>query len=183
MFTLFLEPVHPRSRGEHSRAANSSRSQPGSSPLSRGTLHQDQGTPDKTRFIPALAGNTRPPSLPAAQTAVHPRSRGEHRTPARGLPSAPGSSPLSRGTQERLARRDLFQRFIPALAGNTPGTSPATRQTAVHPRSRGEHLSAVSRVNSRAGSSPLSRGTQVMQAGNRVFSRFIPALAGNTPRR
>jgi hypothetical protein len=70
-----------------------------------------------------------------------------------------GSSPRSRGTLARKARRKSSDRFIPALAGNTAGKrlafttlrfipalageTPASdfiERHPVHPRARGEHV-------------------------------------------
>ena len=50
--------AHPRSRGEHVRAANLALRIPGSSPLARGTPGQDGPRPGNLRLIPARAGNT-----------------------------------------------------------------------------------------------------------------------------
>ena len=53
-----IEPVHPRSRGEHTSTSRTRPYVSGSSPLARGTL--DRATPrlGALRFIPARAGNT-----------------------------------------------------------------------------------------------------------------------------
>ncbi len=50
----------------------------------------------------------------------------------------------------------------------------------VHPRPRGEHLSASPRCSASSGSSPPTRGTPVATAIVGVAIRFIPAHAGNT---
>ena len=133
--------VHPRSRGEHLDGLSGPQKHIGSSPLSRGTPNLAVVKVLSHRFIPALAGNTHASSFACCSYAVHPRSRGEHDpgTPA-GWPR-PGSSPLSRGTRHE---RRLFrhrERFIPALAGNTQVLLKLTTLAAVHPRSRGEHIS------------------------------------------
>ena len=51
----------------------------------------------------------------------------------------------------------------------------------VHPRTRGEHLTAYAQALNLTGSSPHTRGTQ--RHGELVGGRhrFIPAHAGNTP--
>ena len=51
-------PVHPRSRGEHPRAARTSAGGGGSSPLARGTPVRRPRRAGAGRFIPARAGNT-----------------------------------------------------------------------------------------------------------------------------
>ena len=53
--------------------------------------------------------------------------------------SAPGLSPLARGTPTKLRAKVATQRFIPAGAGNT-SPAPFRRNGApVYPRWRGEH--------------------------------------------
>ncbi|EHB43113.1 hypothetical protein SEENIN0B_03018 [Salmonella enterica subsp. enterica serovar Infantis str. SARB27] len=50
----------------------------GLSPLARGTLCQVGHSPNKTRFIPAGAGNTAMSKPPHPDLPVYPRWRGEH---------------------------------------------------------------------------------------------------------
>ena len=132
------------------------------------------------RFIPARAGNTS--SGPAARCPrpVHPRSRGEHTSPACAHSRRHGSSPLARGTRYRAAPCHLSTRFIPARAGNTTGPRTGSSSAPVHPRSRGEHLSLVGLTVAIYGSSPLARGTRPEPARRVEHRRFIPARAGNT---
>ena len=112
--------------------------------------------------------------------AVHPRSRGEH-SPSNGRPlDMLGSSPLARGTPAYRHRRRSAGRFIPARAGNTTQLRPSLTASAVHPRSRGEHLASSLKISPILGSSPLARGTPGCQASACTHVRFIPARAGNT---
>ena len=178
-----FRPVHPRSRGEHMSIESTSRVDPGSSPLARGTRVDGMERVLLLRFIPARAGNTHPGSTTPNSSAVHPRSRGEHSS--RNAASMPlnGSSPLARGTQTGRERARSFIRFIPARAGNTGRARRTLPGDAVHPRSRGEHHSTSVRRGITCGSSPLARGTL---SGNRRpmrHGRFIPARAGNTSTR
>ena len=111
---------------------------------------------------------------------VHPRSRGEHAPiPEHTLPNL-GSSPLARGTRRKVRRAGRRQRFIPARAGNTNSTAVHPSGNPVHPRSRGEHVSALAADPSSFGSSPLARGTREGWLPATDPSRFIPARAGNT---
>ncbi len=91
-----------------------------------------------------------------------------------------GSSPLARGTPECVFTPRLLVGIIPARAGNTTCRPALDRPRPDHPRSRGEHLSAVNRQEIAPGSSPLARGT--LRKGDRVACAFriIPARAGNT---
>ncbi len=111
------------------------------------------------RFIPAGAG-TRGFSLP----------RSRH----------PGSSPLARGnTRPVRARRSSTRRFIPAGAGNTLGAAAiGTCRPAVHPRWRGEHWKPACGTCSRAGSSPLARGTRRHHLVNASSATVHPRWRG-----
>ena len=73
--------VHPRACGEHNRGLPPKPFPAGSSPRLRGTLAAARRPPPGHRFIPAPAGNTRPPGLDAAEQSVHPRACGEHLGP------------------------------------------------------------------------------------------------------
>ena len=175
-----LLTVHPRSRGEHYTCARFKRRFDGSSPLARGTPPAVASRLPEHRFIPARAGNTSSAVIRPAASPVHPRSRGEHRPPSRPAFPSTGSSPLARGTHPVRARDHRRARFIPARAGNTR-PPPARRTPAtVHPRSRGEHRTTCSPPVRPTGSSPLARGTLVVDPPARLARRFIPARAGNT---
>ena len=70
--------VHPRGRGEHFGLLPYYYDIHGSSPRARGT-HLCANLPvGAQRFIPAGAGNTRKTGQRRADSAVHPRGRGEH---------------------------------------------------------------------------------------------------------
>ena len=170
--TLYPSPhdapptVHPRAGGEHTRTMKSVASDPGSSPRGRGTHHKLTTPPIRHRFIPARAGNTASSRSSDGITAVHPRAGGEHTD----------SSPAETSGSHEAPR------FIPARAGNTsmcrsfsgsPGSS-------VHPRAGGEHPDGSIATAFNAGSSPRGRGTPMWASPRRIFSRFIPARAGNT---
>ena len=134
------QAVHPRSRGEHTASARVAGAFSGSSPLARGTRAGGHVEPRLDRFIPARAGNTQGRPSPAGRRPVHPRSRGEHVASPSPTSWIRGSSPLARGTRYKEPRMHARGRFIPARAGNTASTSAGPRRSAVHPRSRGEHM-------------------------------------------
>ena len=92
----------------------------------------------------------------------------------------PGSSPLARGTQRRGLRYRGFWRFIPARVGNTLEVNRQIVHSSVHPRSRGEHMTAARKIHADNGSSPLARGTLFGRIQIKWITRFIPARAGNT---
>ena len=173
--------VHPRRRGEHYGHYIIAALSVGSSPQARGTLRYYAVMGVSIRFIPAGAGNTADKKSGIDERAVHPRRRGEHRISTNWLPSPNGSSPQARGTHCGCRRTGRIPRFIPAGAGNTVALCISADLRAVHPRRRGEHT--VSNLASAAidGSSPQARGTPHSSIIQRLYWRFIPAGAGNTP--
>ena len=91
-----------------------------------------------------------------------------------------GSSPRTRGTvwQQRLFRER--NRFIPADAGNRIRTFVMPTPPAVHPRGRGEQANSTAGASIATGSSPRTRGTVADRSAVSMWSRFIPADAGNS---
>ena len=96
--TLSRRPVHPRRRGEQMITSARSSGVTGSSPQARGTVDFLAHLPAPRRFIPAGAGNSPGRACRALPPAVHPRRRGEQRTPLRTVSVSHGSSPQARGT-------------------------------------------------------------------------------------
>ena len=91
-----------------------------------------------------------------------------------------GSSPLARGTPLLDAGKVGGGGLIPARAGNTPENHQKHSSGRAHPRSRGEHKQGSTAAQTKAGSSPLARGTR--KSGIMPFwnAGLIPARAGNT---
>ncbi len=94
--------------------------------------------------------------------------------------SAPGLSPLARGTPDYLLFQSSHRRFIPAGAGNTIVFAPVSLSRSVYPRWRGEHVTVGVTLNCWNGLSPLARGTHARTGSRTTNCRFIPAGAGNT---
>ena len=132
------------------------------------------------RFIPAYAGNSDSVSGIGCCFSVHPRLRGELRSRSRPIPLRNGSSPLTRGTLFGTSIKNIIDRFIPAYAGNSRKTLRSISLITVHPRLRGELPARNFNLLSDDGSSPLTRGTQVICLRNQIVTRFIPAYAGNS---
>ena len=152
----------------------------GSSPLARGTYQANTTAPVVARFIPARAGNPLRPSVRVRCRWAHLRSRGEHWTPFFADQISFGSSPLARGTRCRRGSWCGAWRLIPARAGNTMADRATGRHDPAHPRSRGEHRARMLERILARGSSPLARGTRLLEESMTGSLRLIPARAGNT---
>ena len=78
-------------------------------------------------------------------------------------------------------RADIAGGLIPARAGNTHHEEGSSRGHWAHPRSRGEHglIGIMGLVL--LGSSPLARGTRILDLVEADDRGLIPARAGNTP--
>ena len=173
--------VYPRWRGEHVFQEYYQDNGVGLSPLARGTLISPSSICWQIRFIPAGAGNTGDDQCGQCHGSVYPRWRGEHHSPGLRQAQPVGLSPLARGTRCGSGCRRCRYRFIPAGAGNTPGSIPTRRRPAVYPRWRGEHPILTGRETPATGLSPLARGTPQPVPVVSADLRFIPAGAGNTP--
>ena len=133
-----LMAVHPRLRGELVFWFSYSQPCLGSSPLTRGTLDDEDGKTSYWRFIPAYAGNSEPLLKWSAPEPVHPRLRGELSNDGEQPQILNGSSPLTRGTRFKIPRYYDRLRFIPAYAGNSVNVTAYSFIFSVHPRLRGE---------------------------------------------
>ena len=172
--------VHPRVGGEHASVSTRTSFVNGSSPRGRGTLRPCSRRTDSSRFIPAWAGNTQPPSSARFRRTVHPRVGGEHLIDLLTAKGNNGSSPRGRGTLRAGVVDDELYRFIPAWAGNTEPASCRCDRETVHPRVGGEHPNVAMPSAFNTGSSPRGRGTPTSSNDFVSLFRFIPAWAGNT---
>ena len=154
--------------------------QVGSSPHPRGTRCAYPASPDRTRIIPASAGNTVPAPSACPTAWDHPRIRGEHSIARAMRCKKLGSSPHPRGTQVRGSREGESIGIIPASAGNTAEEPPFRIYMRDHPRIRGEHTTKSFLAAIYEGSSPHPRGTQRNAVLRRTAGGIIPASAGNT---
>ena len=111
---------------------------------------------------------------------AHPRSRGEHFAAEYPDLESRGSSPLTRGAQERQERWRVRPGLIPAHAGSTWICWCSMRRTTAHPRSRGEHDRVKGNSVGCQGSSPLTRGARLTVSPYRAGLGLIPAHAGST---
>ena len=111
--------AHPRSRGENVIVDVDGNPVAGSSPLTRGKLHEGTEDPTDRRLIPAHAGKTGRCTCGVQREGAHPRSRGENAYMTGPDNLCSGSSPLTRGKRERGVHGSDQGRLIPAHAGKT----------------------------------------------------------------
>ena len=175
-------PVHPRLRGELGSTRDKMTGSIGSSPLTRGTLAFDDASYSAARSIPAYAGNSAQGKARNLLRSVHPRLRGELAVVTAQRIVKSGSSPLTRGTRENSSPHEFHGRFIPAYAGNSNVNLFTASTSAVHPRLRGELEDFTVTKSGCRGSSPLTRGTLLLDIMFNAIFRFIPAYAGNSLR-
>ena len=172
--------AHPRSRGENRHPGHGLAGQHGSSPLTRGKLHEAGPCVGDGGLIPAHAGKTSLKSWTTLRAPAHPRSRGENTHGGSQFSAITGSSPLTRGKPGRRRSPSGPPGLIPAHAGKTRGGRIWWRRNRAHPRSRGENREVANGYRMVRGSSPLTRGKH---GGGRGLSRavgLIPAHAGKT---
>ena len=175
--------AHPRSRGENLDLWAQIYLLDGSSPLTRGKPRPEGRQTRRQRLIPAHAGKTSGPCRARARSWAHPRSRGENARAAWSFISAAGSSPLTRGKLDGRGGGEGRGGLIPAHAGKTSATHPATPACRAHPRSRGENPVRRALEEGCQGSSPLTRGKLALRTAAAGRRGLIPAHAGKTARR
>ena len=174
--------AHPRSRGEHAAEYSEDQVESGSSPLTRGAHGHWVFLGGWWGLIPAHAGSTEVHHGWACVLWAHPRSRGEHEVAVFASAGFRGSSPLTRGALVTSFPRTTSFGLIPAHAGSTGLLNSYMSLNTAHPRSRGEHRNDSPANGPTVGSSPLTRGAQVL--GDEVINSrgLIPAHAGSTQR-
>ena len=180
MLVVSRDQDHPRIRGEH---CTPSRDQPlsdGSSPHTRGARASAWPGDPRTWIIPAYAGSTTPTDWRSNARADHPRIRGEHIGAAAHQIKITGSSPHTRGAQQRSADGGILCRIIPAYAGSTCLSAMQEVCGKDHPRIRGEHSRLGRPVLLARGSSPHTRGALRSAGRSGRRRRIIPAYAGST---
>ena len=96
------------------------------------------------------------------------------------MPTALGSSPLTRGKHRGGIRMGAPTGLIPAHAGKTRVLWKHFVNAGAHPRSRGENYYPTGSSVIREGSSPLTRGKRREGRHGLFASGLIPAHAGKT---
>ena len=190
----------PLTRGKHTQAsqrraypglipAHAGKTQPtkppggirtGSSPLTRGKPGHVRCGRSRTGLIPAHAGKTPYRPAPRPYPRAHPRSRGENCRGISAVVIVCGSSPLTRGKHRIDPHLGLIPGLIPAHAGKTIAVNASVVVAGAHPRSRGENVPLALDHPNLMGSSPLTRGKQVVELEGECHRGLIPAHAGKT---
>ena len=152
----------------------------GSSPLTRGKRQSDGVRGHCRGLIPAHAGKTPSRDSESPTNTAHPRSRGENSAASAVFASVRGSSPLTRGKLRLGDNRRAGRGLIPAHAGKTIVRRVHLSHSRAHPRSRGENQESEGPVSAKKGSSPLTRGKQMIAALQARLGGLIPAHAGKT---
>ena len=175
--------VHPRVCGGNLERAAVPAAVGGPSPRVRGKLDPVRGGAGDGGSIPACAGETRTPSEPSPRRRVHPRVCGGNPLPASRPCSSRGPSPRVRGKRRRPHRAALLGGSIPACAGETSSTTPASPVRQVHPRVCGGNATSPRMCCEVKGPSPRVRGKRDGDGGGGHLPGSIPACAGETTRR
>ena len=110
----------------------------------RGKLQNPQDNLPLPGLIPAHAGKTPEPEVPALHGAAHPRACGENRIQFRHPHRLPGSSPRMRGKLLAALPDLCLSGLIPAHAGKTVHEGMEHQTGRAHPRACGENRFGVS---------------------------------------
>jgi len=150
----------------------------GPSPRGRGNLAKDTMPSTPPRTIPAWAGEPSDAIPGNAFGKDHPRVGGGTPTCGSIRTADGGPSPRGRGNLITLGLGSIFNRTIPAWAGEPWPSLPFPTPPTDHPRVGGGTLREARRSAGRPGPSPRGRGNRngAATAGDRV--RTIPAWAG-----
>ena len=181
--TALKRRAHPHSRGENLHLQPHAGAPAGSSPLTRGKPTGEAPPTASRGLIPTHAGKTHPGRPPRGWRGAHPHSRGENVAGGSWRRRPAGSSPLTRGKLRQAQVLQGGRGLIPTHAGKTRSTPAPGTGTRAHPHSRGENRAEIADLQTRAGSSPLTRGKPNVRPVERVGGRLIPTHAGKTSER
>ena len=172
--------AHPRLRGADRRPGCAVIARVGSSPLTRGGRIHLRLNLQRFRLIPAYAGRTTKGPGNNSWKGAHPRLRGADFPTMVAATVSRGSSPLTRGGRATLHTLIASIGLIPAYAGRTPRPLRRGRHAGAHPRLRGADSCLQPHYMPPRGSSPLTRGGQILRDVDNLSAGLIPAYAGRT---
>ena len=131
------------------------------------------------RSIPAYAGDPATNAAAPRLSPVYPRLRGGSTPSSAQNAAGSGLSPPTRGILIYQLPRLLWQRSIPAYAGDPVMSARNAISRAVYPRLRGGSLSYRRPPSQRGGLSPPTRGILILPVYRCRIGGSIPAYAGD----
>src|SRR5690606_29139579 len=126
------------------------------------------------RFTPACAGTSPKEEWGVLANLVHPRVRGDLRKTMTLFMQDAGSPPRARGPRRSTCCCRSGPRFTPACAGTSPSSSTSSAAISVHPRVRGDLVTARDAQPSGVGSPPRARGPRFGGSLLEFGDRFTP---------
>ena len=146
----------------------------------RGKLPKRYPAARRHRIIPAHAGQTG--TLPGrwSVSSDHPRACGANLRRSLRTAKMFGSSPRMRGKHKHAGSITPNPRIIPAHAGQTYAAAHEPAPLADHPRACGANKPFNAQRERQHGSSPRMRGKPGPTGLTLLFTRIIPAHAGQT---
>ena len=171
---------HPRECGANLTRSHNSENWSGSSPRVRGKPRRCPQACARRRIIPASAGQTWWQAWRWTATPDHPRECGANAPVRQVNAGGRGSSPRVRGKRGCSSRVSRSCRIIPASAGQTSSSRPASCPATDHPRECGANMRFADTYSSLYGSSPRVRGKPRLGEHSHTGERIIPASAGQT---
>ena len=171
---------HPRACGANLDSTIIRNPRLGSSPRMRGKLRHHVPDVERSRIIPAHAGQTFGLTVRTGYGTDHPRACGANAANGANAVSHFGSSPRMRGKLADRFGSVENRRIIPAHAGQTGSVSGHVNAEADHPRACGANPSPDNIQSVGDGSSPRMRGKLFHNCSVVCFVRIIPAHAGQT---
>ncbi len=179
--------VHPHTRGEHGIRNCSANSSTGSPPHAWGALREAAPDHVRDRFTPTRVGSTGGRAPTCISRAVHPHTRGEHFVRiASSFFTICGSPPHAWGALNHHQASCGIGRLTPTRVGSTLPYFITSPTSAVHPHTRGEHVSIPAEIFAQFGSPPHAWGARHRDRSKRSIGRFTPTRVGSTcqyPRR
>ncbi len=173
-----LTGVHPRARGGAATGRPQRQVDGGPSPRTRGSRQKTAGHHQRTRSIPAHAGEPEHLDRDGDERAVHPRARGGAQCGMMYAPFVEGPSPRTRGSHCIGVVESKCSGSIPAHAGEPTTHRRRQARPRVHPRARGGAVVSALFPVVPMGPSPRTRGSHRRQRPPLPGGGSIPAHAG-----
>ncbi|CCF85773.1 conserved hypothetical protein [Nitrolancea hollandica Lb] len=125
-------------------------------------------------------GTTQAELPDADPSLVHPHTRGDHAGMAKELIHKLGSPPHAWGPRQAAVPVPEAGRFTPTRVGTTPRWHRSRSATAVHPHTRGDHITEPVTSTPHSGSPPHAWGPRREGRPDVAPCRFTPTRVGTT---